>query len=83
VELQSFEVNRSTSKEKRNFDQIETLRPGYILSEVIFWKKVRNKGFHQIDFEYGKRQNFLESLNLKMCRISDFRIRHDLANVMK
>lgn len=39
---------------------------------------------HNDQEEYdGKRENFTESLNLKMCRISDFRIRHDLANVMK
>ncbi len=94
-----------------------SLRKGYILSEVIFWKQVRNKEFHRIDFdrqriignyivdfyvkslglvieidgsshddkeEYDeKRQNFLESLHLKVFRISDFRVKNDLSNVMK
>lgn len=28
-----------------------SLRKAYILSEVIFWKQVRNKEFHGIDFD--------------------------------
>ena len=28
-----------------------SLRKGYILSEVIFWKQVRNDEFHGIDFD--------------------------------
>jgi very-short-patch-repair endonuclease len=31
-----------------------SLRKGYVLSEVIFWKQVRNKEFHQIDFDRQK-----------------------------
>ena len=91
-------------------------RKARILSEVLFWKQVRARTFHNIDFdrqriignyivdfyikslgvvieidgsshddkeEYDeKRQHFLESLNLKVYRISDFRVKHDLANVM-
>ena len=104
-------------KNKELLARSRSLRKGYVLSEVIFWKQVRNKEFHQIDFdrqriignyivdfhikslgvvieidgsshddkeeEDEKRQNFLESLDLKVYRISDFRIKHDLANVMK
>ena len=91
-------------------------RKAGILSEVLFWKQVRARSFHKIDFdrqriignyivdfyvkslgivieidgsshndkeEYDeKRQSFLESLNLKVYRISDFRVKNDLANVM-
>ena len=87
------------------------------MSEVIFWKQVRNKEFHQIDFDRqkiignyigdfyikslgvvieidgsshndkedydNKRQLFLESLDLVFYRISDYRIKNDLINVMK
>ena len=104
-------------KNKELLARSRSLRKGYVLSEVIFWKQVRNKEFHQIDFdrqriignyivdfyikslgvvieidgsshddkeeEDEKRQKFLESLDLKVYRISDFRIKHDLANVMK
>ncbi len=104
-------------KNKELLGRARSLRKGYVLSEVIFWKQVRNGEFHQIDFdrqriignyivdfyikslgvvieidgsshdnkeEYDeKRQHFLESLNLKVYRISDFRVKHDLANVMK
>ena len=86
------------------------------MSEVIFWKQVRNKEFHRIDFdrqriignyivdfyikslgviieidgsshndkeEYDKtRQQLFESLILKVYRISDFRVKHDLVNIM-
>lgn len=104
-------------KNKELLARSRSLRKGYVLSEVIFWKQVRNKEFHYIDFdrqriignyivdfyikslgvvieidgsshddkeEYDKRrQQFLETLNLKVYRISDFRVKHDLANVMK
>lgn len=104
-------------KNKELLARSRSLRKGYVLSEVIFWKQVRNKEFHRIDFdrqriignyivdfyikslgvvieidgsshddkeeEDEKRQKFLESLDLKVYRISDFRIKHDLANVMK
>ena len=104
-------------KNKELLARSRSLRKGYVLSEVIFWKQVRNKEFYQIDFdrqriignyivdfyikslgivieidgsshndkeEYdGKRQQFLESLDLKVYRISDFRVKNDLLNVMK
>lgn len=39
---------------------------------------------HDFKEEYDeKRDGFLESLNLKIFKISDFRIKNDLANVMK
>jgi very-short-patch-repair endonuclease len=94
-----------------------SLRKGYILSEVIFWKQVRNDEFHGIDFDRQriignyivdfyikslgvvieidgtshelkdkydeKRQKFLESLGLIVYRISDYRVKNDLANVMQ
>jgi very-short-patch-repair endonuclease len=104
-------------KNKELLNRSRSLRKGYVLSEVIFWKQVRNKEFHQIDFdrqkiignyivdfyikslgvvveidgtshndkeEYDeKRQQFLESLDLVVYRISDNRIKNDLGNVMK
>ncbi len=104
-------------KNKDLLSRSRSLRKGYVLSEVIFWKQVRNKEFHGIDFDRqriignyivdfyikslglvieidgsphgnkeeldGMQQQFLESLNLKIYRISDFRIKNDLANVMK
>ena len=104
-------------KNKELLSRSRSLRKGYVLSEVIFWKQVRNKEFHQIDFdrqkiignyivdfyikslgvvveidgtshndkeEYDeKRQQFLESLDLVVYRISDYRIKNDLGNVMK
>jgi very-short-patch-repair endonuclease len=104
-------------KNKELLSRSRSLRKGYVLSEVIFWKQVRNKEFHQIDFdrqkiignyivdfyikslgvvleidgsshndkeEYDeKRQQFLESLDLVVYRISDNRIKNDLGNVMK
>ena len=104
-------------KNKELLARSRSLRKGYVLSEVIFWKQVRSKDFHQIDFdrqriignyivdfyikslglvieidgsshdnkeEYdGRRELFFETLNLKVYRISDFRVKHDLANVMK
>ncbi|MBP7172590.1 MAG: DUF559 domain-containing protein [Cloacibacterium sp.] len=94
-----------------------SLRKGYILSEVIFWKQVRNDEFHGIDFDRQriignyivdfyikslgvvieidgtshelkdkydeKRQKSLESLGLIVYRISDYRVKNDLANVMQ
>jgi len=92
-------------------------RKAGILSEVIFWKKVRTKIFYNIDFDrqriignyivdfYVKnlgliieidgwshdtkeiydevRQKYLESLGLKIFRITDFDIKHNLSVVMK
>jgi len=88
-----------------------------ILSEVLFWKQVRNKNFHQIDFdrqriignyivdfyvktlglvieidgvshdlkqEYdANRTKFLESQGLKVFRITDWDVKHNLAVAMK
>ena len=104
-------------KNKELLARSRSLRKGNVLSEVVFWKQVRNKRFHQIDFdrqkiignyivdfhikslgivieidgsshndkeEYDeKRQRYLESLDLKIYRISDYRIKNDLGNVMK
>lgn len=38
-------------KNKELLSRAKSLRKGYILSEVIFWKQVRNKSFHQLDFD--------------------------------
>ena len=88
-----------------------------ILSEVIFWKQVRAKSFHHIDFDrqriignyivdfYVKklgliveidgwshdvkkdydeiRQKYLESLGLKIFRVTDFDVKNNLSVVMK
>ena len=88
-----------------------------ILSEVLFWQQVRNKNFHQIDFDRQriignyivdfyvktlglvveidgeshdikqkydlKRTNFLENLGLKVFRISDWDVKHNLTVAMK
>ena len=104
-------------KNKNLLSRSRSLRKGYVLSEVVFWKQVRNKEFHQIDFDRqkiignyivdfyikslgvvieidgsshndkedydNKRQLFLESLDLVVYRISDYRIKNDLRNVMK
>lgn len=104
-------------KNKELVEKARSLRKGYILSEVLFWKQVRNKTFHGLDFdrqriignyivdfyvkslgivieidgsshdfkvEYDdERIGFLESLDLKLIKITDFRVRNDLANVMK
>ncbi len=104
-------------KNKDLLSRSRSLRKGYVLSEVVFWKQVRNKEFHQIDFDRqkiignyivdfyikslgvvieidgsshndkedydNKRQLFLESLDLVFYRISDYRIKNDLINVMK
>ena len=104
-------------KNKDLLSRSRSLRKGYVLSEVVFWKQVRNKEFHQIDFDRqkiignyivdfyikslgvvieidgsshndkedydNKRQLFLESLDLVFYRISDYRIKNDLIDVMK
>ena len=88
-----------------------------ILGEVLFWKQVRARTFHSIDFDrqriignyivdfYVKnlgliieidgsshdekqdydeiRQDYLESLDLKIFRITEFDIRNNLSIVMK
>ncbi|WP_312902768.1 endonuclease domain-containing protein [Chryseobacterium taichungense] len=87
-----------------------------ILSEVLFWKQVRNKNFHNIDFDrqriignyivdfYVKtlglvveidgishdfkqdydleRTKFLESLDLKIFRITDLDVKQNLSVAM-
>jgi len=92
-------------------------RQAGILSEVIFWKQVRAKSFHHIDFDrqriignyivdfYVKklgliveidglihdvkevydeiRQKYLESLGLKIFRVTDFDVKNNLDVVMK
>lgn len=93
------------------------LRKAGVLSEVIFWRQVRNDTFWFIDFDrqriigsfivdfYVKsigliieidgsshdnkqeydtiREEFFISLGLHVYRISDFRVKHDLENVIK
>ena len=88
-----------------------------ILSEVLFWKQVRNKTFHHIDFdrqriignyivdfyvktlglvveidgtshdfkqEYDlERTKFLESLGLKIFRITDWDVKQNLSTAIK
>lgn len=113
---------------RRNFvenlpynSHLKKLLPGKrkagILSEVIFWKQVRARTFHNIDFDRqriignyivdfyvktlgliieidgsshdekevydGIRQTYLESLNLKVFRVTDFDVKNNLALVMK
>jgi very-short-patch-repair endonuclease len=92
-------------------------RKAGILSEVLFWKQVRAKTFHAIDFDRqriignyivdfyvktlglvieidgsshdekqvydGERQEYLESLGLKIFRITDFDVKNNLGVVMK
>ncbi|MGV8914516.1 MAG: endonuclease domain-containing protein [Kaistella sp.] len=103
-------------KNKDLLSKSRSLRKGYVLSEVLFWKLVRNNEFHQIDFDRQriignyivdfyikslgvvleidgsnhdnkeddeKKQQFLESLDLKVYRILDLRIKNDKINVMK
>lgn len=104
-------------KNKELLLRARNLRKAYNLSEVLFWKQVRNNEFHSIDFdrqriignyivdfyakslgliieidgsshdfkiEYDKRRDeFLGSLDLKIIRIADSRIKNDLVNVMK
>ena len=41
-------------RNKELLNKSRSLRKGYVLSEVIFWKQVRNKEFHQIDFDRQK-----------------------------
>ena len=119
--IQGIEIFRRKiellTKNKDLLSRSRSLRKGYVLSEVVFWKQVRNKEFHQIDFDRqkiignyivdfyikslgvvieidgsshndkedydNKRQLFLESLDLVFYRISDYRIKNDLINVMK
>lgn len=113
---------------RRNFvenlpynSHLKKLLPGKrragILSEVLFWKQVRARTFHNIDFDRqriignyvvdfyvktlgliieidgschdekevydGIRQTYLESLNLKIFRSTDFDVKNNLALVMK
>ncbi|KFC22573.1 endonuclease domain-containing protein [Epilithonimonas lactis] len=113
---------------RRNFvehlpynSHLKKLLPGKrkagILSEVLFWKQVRARTFHNIDFDRqriignyivdfyvktlgliieidgsshdekevydGIIQTYLESLNLKIFRVTDFDIKNNLALVMK
>lgn len=98
-------------------NRAKKLRKAGILSEVVFWRQVRNKSFFEIDFDrqriignyivdfYVKslgliieidgsshndkdiydeiRATYLSSLGLKIHRISERRVMHDLENVMK
>lgn len=95
----------------------KALRKVGVLSEVVFWRQVRNNAFWSVDFDrqriigsfivdfYVKslgliieidgsshddkqeydtmREEFLNNLGLHVYRISDFRVKHDLDNVMK
>lgn len=95
----------------------KALRKAGVLSEVIFWRQVRNDAFWSIDFdrqriigsfivdfyvkslgliieidgsshndkqEYDSmREEFFNNLGLYVYRISDFRVKNDLDNVMK
>lgn len=104
-------------KNKELLLKARSLRKGYILSEVLFWKQVRNRTFYGLDFdrqriignyivdfyvkslgivieidgsshdfkeEYDdKRVEFLESLDLKVIRIADSRVKNDIGNIMK
>ncbi len=104
-------------KNKDLLSKARSRRKGYVLSEVIFWKQVRNGSFHQVDFDRQRiignyivdfyikslgvvieidgsshdfkenyddgREQYLESLNLVVYKISDYRVKHDLLNVMK
>ena len=38
-------------KNKELLSRSRSLRKGYVLSEVLFWKQVRNNEFHRIDFD--------------------------------
>ncbi|WP_419870541.1 endonuclease domain-containing protein [Chryseobacterium sp. CT-SW4] len=92
-------------------------RKAGILSEVLFWKQVRARTFHTIDFDRqriignyivdfyvktlglvievdgsshdekqvydGIRQAFLESLGLKVFRVTDFDVKNNLSVVMR
>ncbi|MBA0883022.1 endonuclease domain-containing protein [Flavobacterium undicola] len=98
-------------------NRAKALRKAGVLSEVIFWRQVRNDSFWSIDFDRqriigsfivdfyvkslgliieidgsshnGKeeydimREEFFINLGLHVYRISDFRVKHDLDNVMK
>lgn len=93
-----------------------SLRKAGVFSEVVFWKQVNRKQFHNIDFDRQriignyivdfyvkalglvieidgsshndkedydiKREEYLKFLGLKIFRVSDLRIKHDLENVM-
>ncbi len=98
-------------------DRARALRKAGVLSEVVFWRQVRNSTFWSLDFDrqriigsfivdfYVKslgliieidgsshndkeeydtmREASFVDLGLKVYRISDFRVKHDLDNVMK
>lgn len=85
--------------------------------EVVFWRQVKNDGFHNLDFDRQrvignfivdfyvktlcliveidgeshndkedydkKREEYLESLGLKLFKATSLRVLHDLDNVMK
>lgn len=93
-----------------------SLRKAGVFFEVVFWKQVNRKQFHNIDFDRQriignyivdfyvkalglvieidgsshndkedydiKREEYLKFLGLKIFRVSDLRIKHDLENVM-
>lgn len=98
-------------------NRAKKLRKAGVISEVVFWRQVRNKSFFGIDFDrqrivgnyivdfYVKtlgliieidgtshnekdaydtiRELYLKSLGLKVFRISEPRVMHDLDSVMR
>jgi len=121
TEINGVKIQKNHVEKLPYNPNLKKLLPGKrkagILSEVIFWKKVRAKTFHNIDFDrqriIGKyivdfyvknlglvveidgwshdtkeiydevRQKYLESLGLKIFRISDFDVKNNLSIVMK
>lgn len=121
TEINGVKIQKNHVEKLPYNPNLKKLLPGKrkagILSEVIFWKKVRAKTFHNIDFDrqriignyivdfYVKnlglvveidgwshdtkeiydevRQKYLESLGLKIFRISDFDVKNNLSIVMK
>ncbi|MGX7668474.1 endonuclease domain-containing protein [Flavobacterium pedocola] len=109
--VENLPYNPSLKERARNLRKIGNF------SEVVFWKEVHRKKFHNIDFDrqriignyivdfyvkalglvveidgtshngkedYDKsREEFLISCGLKVFRTTDFRVLHDLENVLK
>lgn len=121
TEINGVKIQKNHLEKLPYNPNLKKLLPGKrkagILSEVIFWKMVRAKTFHNIDFDrqriignyivdfYVKnlglvveidgwshdtkeiydevRQKYLESLGLKIFRITDFDVKNNLSIVMK
>lgn len=121
TEINGVKIQKNHVEKLPYNPNLKKLLPGKrkagILSEVIFWKMVRAKTFHNIDFDrqriignyivdfYVKnlglvveidgwshdtkeiydevRQKYLESLGLKIFRITDFDVKNNLSIVMK